>query len=263
MFYFIPVRSIETNVKKCNTRNLRGHVSQDPVQQILPVCDKGNLRITPIFSSSANIDQSIRVLEHRQNYKNRFIRKTTKNIIKKGHEVTEHGDNTSQFFLDDCKMPKISNTDTKSMTFLPVHFYAYEKDNLNENVDNVNSTEVYEEPKVVLVERTFIDEKAVFAYRSNYLSTTERPFLLVSNYCKRKQYLRYCARDYLQVSKLFQSTTGQAEKEMAKKPQCLPPLGPPPVLQPPPPRRPPLPSCPRKKEGKKKKFAALDTRCLL
>lgn len=119
-------------------------------------------------------------------------------------------------------------------------------------------------PKVALFERTSIEKNEVFTFRSsNHLPMTEKLLVLMSNYCKRKQYLRYCIRDYNQGSEVFTPTTRAVEEQMeAKKPQCLPPLGPPPILQPRPPKQPPLPSCPSKKE-KKKKFAALDKQCLL
>lgn len=225
--------------------------------------DQCKLCSTPTFSSVRNIDKGqdqslIRVQENRQADKDRFVRTTTNTRRKKSHEITENRDNIPQ-------LTNISNSETSSMTYLPVHFYGYEKD-CNENLVNDKFTEQrIAEPNVVLFERTSIEKNIVLPLRSsNHLPTTERPLLLMSNYVKRRQYLRYCIRDYYHDSKVFTPTASQADEQTAtaKKPQCLPPLGPPPIMQPQPPKRPPLPMCP-KKEEKKKKFAALDQRCLL
>lgn len=178
------------------------------------------------------------------------------NRRKRGHRIESY----DQFYLNNCKMPNAYKT--SSMTFLPVHLYAYENNDLN--ADNVKLTEDSTvEPKIVLSESMSIEKNEVLTVSSAYyLPTTERPVRLMSNCFKQKQYLSYYIREYSHYSKVFTPTAIKVEIKMAKKPQCLPPLGPPPILHPPPPKRPPLPSCPRKKE-KKKKFATLDKRCLL
>lgn len=257
----------ETNVKKCNTRNLRSNVY---AQQWHPGFDQSKLFSKPIFSSGSKIDEDsdqslIPIQEDQQarNYKDRiFVRKATGNRRKKGHEGIEHYVNIKQLYLDNCKIPKTSKSETTSMTYLPVHLYAYEKNELSENLDNLPE-DFTEERKIVLFETTSIEKNEVVTFSSaNHLPTTERPLLLTSNYFKQKEYLRYFIRDYSQDSKVLTPTAVQVDEEIAKKHQCLPPLGPPPILQPPPPKRPPLPCCPKKRE-KKKKFCALDKGCLL
>lgn len=200
-----------------------------------------------------------------RNYKNRFARKTTSNRRKKGHEIIENCSNIDHLCIDNnYNTPETYNYGTSSITYLPLHLYAYEKNDLIENVDNVKVTEDSTvDQKNVLFEITSMEKNEVLTCRSaNNLPMTERPLLQTSNYFKRNLYLCYSIRKYSQGSKVFTPTATEVEEEIAKKPQYLPPLGPPPVMQPPPPRQPPLPSCPRKK-GKKKKFAVLDERCLL
>lgn len=258
---------IEANATKRNTRHLRNHVY---IRQGDMGFEPSKIDNIPIFSSVSNIykdysQSSIPVQKGLvRNYKDRFIRKAMSNRRINGHAVNEHHGNIDQLYLDNCNRSKSSNLETSSMTYLPVHLYAYEKSNINDAVDDVK---LIEDPtkhqKKVFLETTSIENKEVLTFESaTNLSATDRPVLLTSNYFKRKQHIRYCIREYSQGSKVFTPTATQVEEEIAKKPQCLPPLGPPPIMHPPPPRQPPLPCCPKKRD-KKKKFSALDERCLL
>lgn len=259
---------IESFVKKNNTRDVRSHLT-----------DQSKLCTRLILSSDFYIDKHhneslIPVQEDQQvrNYRDKFIRKGTSNRNKKGRYVVENYGNNNQIYLGKYKLPTISNetrrdetpNETRSMTYLPVHHYTYEQVNVNENDDYDKLQEdPTVEPKIVYFQTTSIEKNEVLMVSSvTNLPTTNGPPLLMSNCFKRKQFLRYCIRDYSQDGKSFTPTAIQVEEEVAKKNQCFPPLGPPPIIQPQPPKKPALPSCPKRKD-KKKKFAELDKQLLL
>lgn len=217
----------------------------------------------PIFSLGLYIDKfyeqsSIQQGRHSRAYGDGVLIKTKSNKkIREERDVNV--ENIHQLFVNNSEISEILNCEMRSKEHLTPHRYAFEKADLNKKLDKLTENTLVE-PEVDSEKISIEKNRLLTSKLADNLPMTQDTASLTSDYFKIKKNTCYCIRGYSQSSEI--PTASQIEEELVKKPQCLPPLGPPPILRPPPPKQPALPCCPKKRD-KKNKCSALDTQCFI